>query len=65
MAIHPVTRTNVGKYEYWFKPDDTRFRSMVLRARKWFLLKIFAYRGRDFQIYRYKFMNALNRYRTL
>ena len=30
-----------------------------------FMLKIFAIRGRDFLIYRYKFMNALNRYRNL
>ena len=45
--------------------DDTWFRSMFLRARKWFYAKIFAIRGRDFLIYWYKFMNVLNRYRNL
>ena len=30
-----------------------------------FMLKIFAIRGRDFLIYRDKFMNVLNRYRNL
>ena len=36
-----------------------------LQAENGLTLKTFVIRGRDFLIHRYKFMNALNRYKNL
>ena len=65
MAIHPVTRTNISKYEFWFKPRRYLSPKYFYGHENGFMQKIFAICGRDFLIDLYKFMNALNRYRNL